>query len=130
MPFEIDISTIGTSLQLTNFQFTYSVLYTESHKNKKKDRKLKDFHSALQFMTQLLYVIRDMASSNDEKNKKNAMILQTNIFFHDLCRISKTAFVLYEPAAMNKQFLHDSIEFNSLMMDMLEEYSKGKVLTI
>ena len=31
---------------------------------------------------------------------------------------------------MNKQFLHDAMEFNHIMVDMLEEYSKGKVLTI
>jgi len=71
-----------------------------------------------------------MASSDDERNKKNAAILQQNFFFHDLCRVSKTAFILYEDGQQNKQFLHDAIEFNYLMVEMLEEYSKGKVLTI
>ena len=76
VPFDIDISTIGASLQLSNFQFLYGVLYSESMKNKKKDRKMRDFHSGLQFLTQFLYIIRDMASSEDERNKKNAQILQ------------------------------------------------------
>jgi hypothetical protein len=31
---------------------------------------------------------------------------------------------------MNKQFLFDVMEFTHLMLEMLEEYSKGKVLTI
>ena len=30
----------------------------------------------------------------------------------------------------NVQFLHDIIEFNHIMLEMLDEYSKGKVLTI
>jgi hypothetical protein len=54
----------------------YSVLYAETAKNKDKERKYKDFHSGLQLLTQLLYIIRDMASSEDERNKKNAAILQ------------------------------------------------------
>ena len=102
VPFDIDISTIGASLQLSNFQFLYGVLYSESMKNKKKDRKMRDFHSGLQFLTQFLYIIRDMASSEDERNKKNASILQQNIFYHDLCRIAKTALVLYEEGAHSK----------------------------
>ena len=28
------------------------------------------------------------------------------------------------------QFLHDTIEFTHLMLEMLDEYSRGKVLTI
>jgi hypothetical protein len=102
VPFHIDISTIGASLQLNNFQFTYGVLYSESCKNKKKDRKIRDFHSGLQLLTQLLYIIRDMASSDDERNKKNAQILQQNVFYHDLCRIAKTAVILFEPGRQNK----------------------------
>jgi hypothetical protein len=54
----------------------YSVLYAETNKNKKKERKYKDFHTGIQLLTQLLYIIRDMASSEDERNKKNALILQ------------------------------------------------------
>ena len=71
-----------------------------------------------------------MASSSDEKNKKNAQILQTNVFYHDLIKISKAAFKLYREGIHHKQFLHDTIEFTNLMLNMLEEYSKGKVLTI
>jgi hypothetical protein len=71
-----------------------------------------------------------MASSADEKNKKNAMILQQNVFYHDLCRICKSAFLFYKEGIHHKQFLYDAIEFTNLFLEMLEEYSKGKVLTI
>ena len=52
------------------------------------------------------------------------------MFYYDLVKISKFAFTLFEPNTHHKQFLHDIIEFNDLMLRMLEEYSKGKVLTI
>ena len=35
----------------------------------------KEFHAAIQLLVQFLYIIRDMASSDDEKNHKNAKIL-------------------------------------------------------
>lgn len=71
-----------------------------------------------------------MASSSDEKNKKNAMILQQNVFYHDIIRICKSAFLFYKEGVHHKQFLYDTIEFTHLFLEMLEEYSKGKVLTI
>jgi hypothetical protein len=71
-----------------------------------------------------------MATSEDERNKKNAQILQSNVFHHDLMKIARAAIGLYDPKNHSKQFLHDSLEFIHLMVNMLEEYSKGKVLTI
>lgn len=71
-----------------------------------------------------------MASSDSEKNVKNAKILQTNVFYKDLGIIARVALKLYDPALHNAQFLHDAIEFTHLMLEMLEEYSKGKILMI
>jgi hypothetical protein len=139
VPFNIQIDCIGASLQLQNFDFIYQQLYSKqfkrthsSNKQLNQDNKVSDaeFHAALQYLTQLLYIIRDMASSADEKNKKNAKILQTNVFYKDLCVISRMAFKMYNPAQHNKQFLYDVIEFNHLMLEMLDEYSKGKILMI
>jgi hypothetical protein len=48
----------------------------------------REFHSALQLLIQFLYVVRDMASSEDERNQRNAKILQANIFYNDLTIIS------------------------------------------
>jgi|ERR1711935_611486 len=84
VPFDIQIDCIGASLQLQNFDFIYQQLYSKqfkithnSNKQLNQDNKVSDseFHAALQYLTQLLYIIRDMASSADEKNKKNAKIL-------------------------------------------------------
>lgn len=75
-------------------------------------------------------MIRDMASSDDERNHRNAKILQANIFYNDLCIISQFALKLFDPKKHHISFLQDSIEFTHIMLDMLDEYSKGKVLTI
>lgn len=75
VPFNIHIGMVGASLQLSNFEYLYATLYGEVIKNKGSELKLKEFHAALQLLTQFLYIIRDMASSANEKNKKNAMIL-------------------------------------------------------
>jgi hypothetical protein len=39
---------------------------------KPKDNQIKAFHAGLQLLTQFLYIIRDMASSADERNVKNS----------------------------------------------------------
>jgi len=102
-------------------------LKKQSPENYVSDR---EFHSALQLLIQFLYIIRDMASSEDEKNQKNAKILSSNVFYHDLCIISQYSFTIFDPKKHNYQFLHDTIEFTHLMLEMLDEYSRGKVLTI
>ena len=81
-------------------------------------------------LIQFLYIIRDMASSSDERNQKNARILQANIFYNDLCIISQYSFKLFDYKKHHISFLQDIIEFNHIMLEMLDEYSKGKVLTI
>lgn len=71
-----------------------------------------------------------MATSDSDINKKNAMILQQNIFYKDLMKITKTGFNLFVLDRHNRQFLHDLIEFTHVYTSMLEQYSKGKVLKI
>ena len=71
-----------------------------------------------------------MASSDDEKNQRNAKILQANVFYNDLCILSQFAFKLFDYKKHNPSFLADIVEFTHLMLEMLDEYSKGKVLTI
>lgn len=81
-------------------------------------------------MTQLLYIIRDMASSDDEKNQRNAKILQTNVFHKDLITVALYAFKAFDPSNHSWDFLYDTIEFTHIMLQMLDEFSRGRVLTI
>ena len=97
VPFQIKIDYIGASLQLQNFDFLYQQLYNKLKIAKDCPITDPEFHSGLQYLIQILYIIRDMASSDDEKNQKNARILQTNVFYRDLCPIACHAFKIFDP---------------------------------
>lgn len=71
-----------------------------------------------------------MASTQDEKNQKNARILQTNVFSRDLISLVRHSLRMFDPKKHSWQFLYDTIEFNHIMLNMLNEYSKGKVMTV
>ena len=75
-------------------------------------------------------MIRDLASSDSEQNKQNAKILSQNVFYHDLCCISQYALTLFDERKHSNQYLMDVVEYTHLMLEMLDEYSRGKVLTI
>jgi hypothetical protein len=108
----------------------YDQLYKKIKNSKDHPVTDKEFHSAIQLLIQFLYIIRDMASSSDEKNQRNAKILSSNVFYNDLCIVSQYSLINFDPKKHNSSYLHDSIEFTHLMLEMLDEYSKGKVLTI
>lgn len=74
-PYNINTDPVGATLQISNFDYLYATLYMELKKSRKSEMLTRDFHAGLQMLTQFLLIIRDMASSNDPKNKKNAAIL-------------------------------------------------------
>ena len=60
----------------------------------------KEFFAALSLIQQMLLTVRDMAQCTgreevDEKNRKNSAILKSNIFKHDICKILRFGFELY-----------------------------------
>ena len=134
VPFKIRIDHIGSALQLQSLDFLYHQMWQKviQRPNQKKGTLVSDseFHAGLQNLTQLLYIIRDMASSDDEKNKRNARILQTNVFHKDLISVACYAFKMFDPRNHSQQFLYDAVEFTHIMLSMLDEFSRGRVLTI
>lgn len=76
-------------------------MYRKIKNSKENPVSDKEFHSALQLLIQFLYTIRDMASSSDEKNQRNARILSTNVFYQDLCIISQFSLNLFDPKKHN-----------------------------
>ena len=71
MPFKIKIDFIGASLQLQSLELLHGQLWTKVRgkaSSKKDTVSDSEFHAGLQNMTQYLYIIRDMASSDSEKN--------------------------------------------------------------
>lgn len=71
-----------------------------------------------------------MASAKNEKMKKNAQILQQKLFNQDLFKLVKFGLQSYNPQIHQKYNLYTILRFADIMLVMLEEYSKGKILTI
>ena len=65
-----------------------------------------------------------------EKNRKNAFILKSHIFKHDLVKIIHFCFQMYKPGHHNPQFLVDAATFNHEFLACLEDYAKGRVFSI
>ena len=104
---------------------------------KKFDKKIPDreFHAALQLFTGVLQIVQCMASCSgkdeqSERNRKNAGILRSHIFRHDICRVIHFGFYMYNSAKHNEQFLSDLICFTHTFLEHMEQYSKGKTLKI
>jgi hypothetical protein len=68
-----------------------------------KPIKNQEFYAALKMLIQFLLIVKDMASCSDkteedEKNRKNAHILKTYIFRHELWKVVAFAFEIFNPA--------------------------------
>lgn len=70
------------------------------------------------------------SEEQSEKNRKNALILKSHIFKHDLVKIIHYCFCMFKPMQHNKQFLIDAATFNHEFLACLEDYSRGRVFSI
>ena len=134
----MDVTPIGVSLQFDSFDFFYQSMYRRSTmKMHKFDKPVsdKEFHSALQLFTNVLQIVQCMAScqgkdEQSEKNRKNANILKSHIFRHDICKVIHFGFQMYTPGKHNEQFLHDLVCFTHIFLEHMEQHAKGRVLMI
>lgn len=127
---DLDVSPIAESLKISNFEFMYRIFIMELKKGSRKDYNTKDFHAAMKCCMQLLYIVKDMNISTTENTRRNAQILLQNIFYHEMMKISRRAFDYWKAGLNEVKFLEEIIEFNTISMKLLEEYSKGRVLTV
>jgi timeless len=129
-PIDLDVSPIAESLKISNFEYMYRVFMMEVKKSSRKDFNTKDFHAAMKCCMQLLYIVKDMNISATENTRRNAQILLQNIFYHEMAKIARRAFDYWKAGLNEVKFLEEIIEFNAITMRLLEEYSKGRVLTV
>lgn len=128
---DLQIYSIGPALQISHFESTYALLNAEiQNKVTQKALNTKNFHAAMRFVTEFLYCVREMQRSDSEQNQKNAQILCQHVFHHDMIKICQTSFLFYKEGLQHVSYLVDCIEFTHLVLEMLELYSKGKVIRI
>jgi len=87
----------------------------EIGKEKKRDRETRNYHAGIKLITQILYVMRDMLKSPDPKNQRNGKILQQNVFYHDMIRLSRQGFNFYIEGLHHKAYLYDLLEFTYIV---------------
>lgn len=95
----------------------------------------REFHAALQLFLQILHTVQCMASCSgsseeDEKNRKNANILRTFMFRNEIVSLCHFAFKMFAPGLHSLDFLSDLITFTHTFLEHLEQFSRGKMLTI
>ena len=94
-----------------------------------------EFHAAIQLLFQYLLIVQDMAncsgdSEDDERNRKNAHILKQYIFKHEILKVLLFALENYQPARHSLDFLEDTIKVTDKFLQMLEEYSRGRIIRV
>lgn len=127
---EFDMQCIGGALQITHFELLYSTLVREVTKEKKTSFNVRIFHAALYAFLQLLKTVKEMSLAPTLTIRRASQILTQNIFYHDITKILRIGFNYMNPVIHDRKFVQDFIELVGFFFDMLEEYSKGKVMTI
>ena len=127
---DIDVSPIYGIFQKMNFEYFYRSLLQEFKKTAKKEYNTRELHASIKFCTQYFYIIRDMQNSVSETTKRNAQILLQTVFYREMSIVCRKCFDYWRAGVNDKEFLEDILEFTYLTFKLLEEYSKGKALTV
>ena len=115
---------------MTQLELTYSHLVKEATRPKKRSINYRVLHAALLVLLELLYIVQELSLSVDSTLRKNAQILMQNIFQHDLTRIIRIGLIYSSPGLLKDQLLETLVELQMVFFDMLDSFSKGKVLSI
>jgi len=96
-------------------------------KTQKEDLTLwsKRLHYGLRAYRELLFTLAHMDSAKDEKVRKTAQLIKSDIFYEAEYRdLLLHLFHDYNEVKMSKAFLKDLVETNHIFLKMLEVYSK------
>lgn len=129
-PYNFDVSCISESLKIENFEYLFKCFIAEFSKTSKKEYNAREFHSALKFCLQFLYCIKEMSDSDNEEIKKNSQILLQNVFYHEISAVCSKAFSYWKDGVSQLSFLTDIVQFTHVAFKLLEDYSRGKALTV
>lgn len=69
---QLNLNLVGPALQIGNIDYVFSQIFRNCITTKKSDIKFSEFIAGIEYFHELLLLIRDMASSKNEKMKKNA----------------------------------------------------------
>ena len=137
--FKIDISLVGSSLQYQSFDYLFATLTRRVIGKKDLSQhpvRDVDFHAGIKMLIQFLLTVQDMAACVDAqseecaRNRRNAHVLKSYLFRHEVWRLVLCGFQMFNPSKHALDFLKDVVSLNHIMIQMLEDFSKGKILTV
>ena len=59
-----------------------------------------------------------MSRSANELNIRNAKILQQNVFYHDLCKVSKLGFQFFREGMHHHSYLFDLVHYTHIVYNI------------
>ena len=127
---KLPIHRLSSALRLQNIDFIFSKGFFQLLTDRKSDRKMEMYLASVEFILELLYVVREMELSESEKTRNNAQILKQKIFTLQVCELAKFGLENYDSASQTKYFVHTILRFTHVLLSMLESYSKGRTLYI
>lgn len=126
----LDVNLIAGVFQKLNFEYFFRSIIMEFKKTARKEYNTRELHASIKFCIQYFYVIKDLLNSTSDKAKKNAQILLQTVFYREISTVCKRSFEYWRAGINDKEFLEDIAEFAHLTFKLLEDYSKGKLLTV
>lgn len=127
---EYSIAVIGAALQITIFEHIQAAILKEANATNLKYFNVRVFHAALYSFLQLLYCLKEMKFSLSESARKNAQILTQKIVSQDNARMLRSAFSRYAPEVHDPKLGKTLAELVGTFFELLDDYSKGKVIKI
>ena len=113
-------------MQNAHFELIYKILYQEVTHEKKKMFKINLFNAAIKLFSSYLEVVDDLSGSMAMSDRKNANVLMTNIFRHDIARIIRSGFQLVS----HEGIISNLVRLTHKFFKLLTIYADGKVLTM
>lgn len=89
-----------------------------------------EFIAGIEYLHELLYLIWDMASTNNEKMKQNAKILERKVFSLDIFKLIQFGLLSYDEKIHPSYHLDTLLWFADIAIISIEKFSKGQSLTI
>lgn len=139
---DYSIANISAALQIAIFEDIRQNISSQIQLQEKSYRKnttegkimnyfsIRLFHAAFYSFLQLLYCIKEMKYSISEATRKNVQILLQKIIPEDNALMIKNGFGRYQPEVHDPKIGKTLAEFIGVFLDLLDDYSKGKVIEI
>jgi hypothetical protein len=127
---KLPIQKLSSTLKLQNIDFIFSKGFFQLLADRKSDRKMEMYLASVEYLLELLYIVKEMEQSDSEKLRNNAQILKQKIFTLQVCELAKFGLDTYEGSTQTKYFINTVLRFTHVLLSMLETYSKGRNLFI